>query len=114
LSLDNITEFRVQGTTSTIINTTGYFRIFGFIGGTNSTGTGYVGEFNLTDGTTTKSVGQMPFQNGSTVGPLLMHYDFLVKVKAGESVIVESSNTDVVVSGSTRQIADISGNLINP
>lgn len=114
LSLDNITEFRVQGATSTIINTTGYFRIFGFIGGTNSTGTGYIGEFNLTDGTTTKSVGQMPFQNGSTVGPLLMHYDFLVKVKAGESVTVESSNTDVVVSGSTRQIADISGNLINP
>ena len=56
LSLTSVTTFAVNNTTTTIINTTGYFRIFGCCSITSSSSAGLIGRINLTDGTTTKSL----------------------------------------------------------
>lgn len=114
LSHDTITTFFVQGATSTIINTTGYFRVFGNFGAVNSAGVGYYGVFSLNDGTTNKELGRYLAQNGTGQGPIGYMFDFLVKLEAGDSLTCQSTASQVVMSGATRQIADINGNLINP
>ena len=50
LSLTSITAFSVFNTTTTLINTTGYYRVFGNV----QLKSGGGGRFALTDGTTTK------------------------------------------------------------
>ena len=41
-------------------------------------------------------------------------FDYIVFLKAGDSLKVKSSNAFAQIAGSVRQIADINGNLINP
>jgi hypothetical protein len=110
LSLNSITAFSVVNTTSTIINTTGYFRIFGTAAGTR-TGAGFESAiFSITDGTTTKVVLEIMFFDPQSNIP----FDFVVFLQAGDSVTLQSNATTVTCKGVTRQIADLSGNLVSP
>ena len=104
ISFSTSTSFEVSGTTTTIINTTGYFRVFGVI----SAGTSATNTIDLTDGFTTKQL----FKFAGNPGGNFIDLDFIVKLEAGESLSVTSNNA--IISGVTRQIADISGNLVNP
>jgi hypothetical protein len=107
LSHDTITSFSVSNTSTTIINTTGYFRIFGsvtFQGGS-------IASINITDGTTNKILLEY---NAFTNANYAREYDFLVKLAAGDSVVVTSSNTNSIFDGNSRQIASLAGNLTNP
>jgi hypothetical protein len=111
LSHSTATVFDVTNTTSTIINTTGYFRIIG----TATTGNNY-GELGiiLSDGTTDKLIWN--FENPATSVTYFFSekFDYIVFLKAGDSLKVKSSNAFAQIAGSVRQIADISGNLVNP
>ena len=106
LSLSSISAFNVNNTTTTIINTTGYYRVFGvayFLGVGNI-------NFRLTDGTTTKLFAGF----GSTGTIINNFFDFTVFLQASNSMTIEASSGGANCIGNTRQIADISGNLINP
>jgi hypothetical protein len=111
LSLTSNTAFNVNNTTTTIISTTGYFRIFG----TASQGSLNVtkeGSINITDGITSKKVyGLTSFTGGEN--SIAVPMDFIVFVKAGDSVTI-TADLNTFFMGSTRQIADINGNLISP
>ena len=103
LSHDVITAFSVNNATNTVlVNTTGYFRVFGvanIVSGGN-------GSLNLFDSATSKNL----FLAGAAG---LITYDFIVFIAAGDSLrCTASSNSSLI--GNTRQIADISGNLVNP
>jgi hypothetical protein len=93
--------------TVTIANTPGYWRVFGNAahGGTTS-----VTALSLFDGTTSK--GLVNFVGTGTASSTL--FDFIVFLAAGDSVTASTNVAANFISGSTRQIADISGNLINP
>jgi hypothetical protein len=106
LSLNSVTAFMVANAVTTIINTTGYFRVFG---NNLFSGAGNI-NFSLTDGTTTKLI----VGYGSTGAVISNLFDFLVFLKAGDSLKIESSTNVSQSIGNTRQIADISGNLVNP
>lgn len=107
LSHDSITEHAVRAATVTIVNTTGYFRVFG-----NCTQDGSnICSYQLTDGATTKVIwASVPQINGQ----VSFMYDFIVFLKAGDSLIAKSTTVKGDLAGSTRQIADIDGNLVNP
>jgi hypothetical protein len=90
-----------------MINTTGYYRVFG----NASLTTGGFIIFSLTDGTTTKNLN---VYIGVTNGDSNNAFDFIVFLKAGESLTGQSSASGINLYASTRQIADLSGNLINP
>jgi hypothetical protein len=45
---------------------------------------------------------------------MAVSFDFIVFLRAGDSLKGQSPASDVQFGGSTRQIADISGNLTNP
>ena len=103
MSHDSITAFSVNNATNTVIlNTTGYFRVFGIA----NIVSGGSANMNLFDGATAKNI----FLLGSAG---LINYDFTVFLAAGDSLRATATST-VSLVGNTRQIADISGNLVNP
>tara|TARA_R100000655_G_scaffold109775_2_gene165409 strand:- start:436 stop:939 length:504 start_codon:yes stop_codon:yes gene_type:complete len=106
ISFNSITVFSVANTTTTIINTTGYYRVFGNV---FFTGAGNV-NFRLTDGATTKKL----IGFGSVGTEFNDIFDFNAFLKAGDSMTIDSSTVLAQCIGNTRQIADISGNLVNP
>ena len=108
LSLNSVTSFTVSNATTTLVSTTGYYRVFG----TASTISANQARIELTDGATTKIIKQFNFNSGSNAS--LINFDFIVFLPAGDSLQVVAGSTGQIIAGCTRQIADVSGNLINP
>lgn len=106
-SFSSITSNNFNNSTVTLITNTGFFRVFGEI---TFTGGGNVA-FKLSDGATTKNLISYNSLSANTVNPL---FDFNVFLKAGDSFSGASNSSTANVSVSTRQIADVDGNLVNP
>ena len=113
-SLTSITAFDITNTTSTIVNTTGYYRVFGSFNFRNDGGGGIVADLSLTDGITTKKI--LELNTLSSLSNDFEHslFDFIVKLNAGDSLTGTTDSSNANIAGNTRQIADINGNLINP
>lgn len=115
LSLISATAFNVSNTTATVLNTTGYFRVFGNCNITTSNASGVLGNITMTDGATTKTlISFNSIRDTATIAYSCNPIDFIVKLEAGDSLSMTSSATTVQFVGNTRQLADISGNLVNP
>ena len=110
LSLTSVTSFSVLNTTTTLINTTGYYRVFG---NAEIQGSGVI-SFTLTDGFTSKILTRFIGGSGASTNQGNNLFDFNVFLEAGESLTCTSTSNVVLGRGVTRQIADINGNLINP
>ena len=117
LSFTQQSAFSVSNTTTTLINTTGYWRIIG-TGLMKSTGNAVVSalSFIINDGTTDKTIYGMSQAQTYASGFLQQSftYDFNIKLEAGHSFKATSNEGGAILIGSTRQIADINGNLTNP
>lgn len=116
LAYGNQTTFDVSsGTSTSIISTTGFYRVFGTANMTLDTTGNFVG-FDLFDGAANKPIWRIQILTGGTANSsTFMQFDFIVFLKAGDSLLVVRSNTaSSQAIGSTRQIADISGTLVNP
>lgn len=101
------TTFRVENTTTTIINNAGFFRVFGVV----SAYSGSALTFNLTDGLSSKTI----LEYANIAGDVeRSNLDFIVFIAPGESMNIVSSAAAAIAAGSTRQIADVNGNLVNP
>lgn len=101
------TAFRVENTTTTILSSTGFYRIFGIV----SAYSGSAITFNLTDGLSSKTI--LEFANiASDVERDTL--DFTVFLAAGESLNIVSSAAAAIASGSTRQVATGDGTLVQP
>jgi len=108
LSLNTVTSYLVNNATTTLVNTTGYYRVFG-----TATSTAAVQcVLQLTDGTTTKVLFNYNYSGGTTA--LNTTYDFVIFLPAGVSLVGISGSGAAVLAGVTRQIADVSGNLVDP
>ena len=97
-------------TNTTIVNTTGYFRVFGVAGNIN-TGSQ---ELNLYDGTTSKTI--IKFNVSSIGAQYRVPFDFNIFLEAGDSLRATSTAAagSNFISISTRQIADLQENLVSP
>ena len=111
-SHDTITNTNISNATNTVlITTTGYFRVLA--SGRVDTNQGLM-ELNLFDGTTSKTL--YKFNNNSFNTGATTQLDIIVCLEAGDSLrgtnASNSANSHLNVT--TRQIADLSGNLVNP
>jgi hypothetical protein len=113
LAFGSQTAFDCTNATVVLANSPGFYRVFGFAtikerdSGTQSF------NFALSDGSTDKNIAGMevtPTTNNFAVWT----YDFVVFLAAGESLKAVSNSTETVAQGSTRQIADINGTLVQP
>lgn len=109
ISLDSITSYTVSNTTSTVWNTPGYI----LLEGDSRIYSSSVVTIRITDGTTTKNIA---VQNGIAggVNAGFVKYSYVILVQAGESIEIVSSSAQSATSGYLRQLADLSGNLVNP
>lgn len=114
LSLTSASPFSVINTSTTIINTTGYFRIIGTMSITNDGGANIQGTISITDGITSKNLFGVDSKIIAGQDGNIVSFDFNVFLEAGDSVTVTSNSGNAKIVGSTRQIADITGNLVNP
>ena len=106
-SLVSSTAFSLGiNTTTTLINTTGYYQVLGNVGNNGNSGV----QIQLTDGTTTKNL----YDIGATAsGVINIPVDFIVFIPAGVSLVAVTAGS-TTFKGSSRQIADLDGNLISP
>jgi hypothetical protein len=110
----NITRSSINNATSTFITTTGYWRITGTSSISSNTGT-IQNKISINDGTTDKVCYQHTLAASATsTGVCVAPFDFIVKVSAGDSVKGESDNGNCFLSVVARQIATISGDLVDP
>ena len=114
LSHNSVTTFNVSNTTSTLVNTTGYFRCFGTFNGFNSGAADRSAQFLLNDGSTTKEILDFDLPSSAIIQKFVIPFDFNVFLSAGDSLQAVTNVTQVNLQGVTRQIADINGNLTNP
>jgi len=112
LSHNVVTSFDVTNTTTTLVNTTGYYRVFGTCNHF-ATSSSVVGSILISDGSTDKTLISWFTDSSSTSGDS-NQFDFNVFLRAGDSLKAFSFSTNTVLRGCTRQIADIDGNLTNP
>jgi len=108
-----ITGFQVQNTTTTLVTTTGYFRVYGTYNAESGSAGPVIGRFSLNDGTTNKIINDF-MANSTNRTAITTLFDFIVFLRAGDSLTCQSTSNDVYMRGCTRQIADIDGNLTNP
>jgi hypothetical protein len=114
LAYGSQTSFRVTNTTSTLVNTTGFYRVFGCATNKSSSSTDEV-KFELTDGVTPKVIWSMEWAGVTGLSFFAaVPYDFVVFLRAGDSLTATSDSTNGIINGSTRQIADSEGALLNP
>lgn len=104
----NSETYNVFNTTTTIINTTGYFRIFGRYVSSSASASGVTGKITITDGVTNKDI----ISYSSNVVENII-YDVVIFLKAGQTCQATSGSNCFMI-GTFRQIADIDGNLVDP
>ena len=114
LSHANTTGFFIQNQTTTITSTTGYFRIFGTTTLLSNTTTAPKTSLIINDGATVKEMYQFTGYQTTDVGIVAASFDFVVFMKAGDSLQGISTTTSAKIQGTVRQIADINGVLTNP
>ena len=112
-SLTSATSFNVSNTTSTLVNTTGYFRFFGTSSLLINSGLGS-SNISVTDGLTTKKIFEHSMSATAEVSGISVPFDFIVLLQAGDSVTATTNSTRNIICGSSRQIATLSGDLVNP
>ena len=111
LSHDTTTTFSVNNATdTTLVNTTGYYRVFGSATVGNGTTADKFIIFNLFDGSTAKNIYNQRMDANSSYACTSINFDFVVFLEAGDSLRCTASDTAFAI-GCTKQIADISGNL---
>ena len=107
LSHNSTTRYNVTNTTTDVVTTTGYWRVFGNVHIVGS-GVSYV---FINDGATNKF---LLTANGDSTVTSNDFYDFNVFLRAGDVLRVSTSTASLTNTGVVRQLADINGNLVNP
>ena len=114
LAFGSQTEFALQNSSATLANSPGFYRIFGCATASATAGSAVNALVRLSDGLSNKTVWKMELEASS--GDLIVseNVDIIVFLRAGDSVTGASNNAEVYFQGSTRQVADVNGNLVNP
>lgn len=104
-----------ENNTQTVTNTPGFWQIFLSIAGRGS-GVDINGYLRITDGLSTKDIVRVELAGtgASTTGNTSVLEPIYVFLRAGDSATITSDNNDITVFASTRQVADVNGNLVNP
>lgn len=120
-SLGSNTEFNVRSGTTTFLSNTGFFHVFGTIYVSSDSSTISEGKIIHTDapggGSTSKNLFVARCANATSSSGLFQsqqQFDLVVFLRAGENLQAISSANTCFIDGSFRQIADVSGNLVNP
>lgn len=109
----SITGFNVSNTSVDLINTAGFYRVYGT--STIRVRASAVANFiEINDGSTTQTFFRHRVENGLTDEVVCLDYDVNCFLRAGDVLRIRASGTDCLLAGAVRQIADVYGNITNP
>jgi hypothetical protein len=114
LAFGSQTTFSVSGSSTVILNTPGFFRIFGTISAKPAGVNPVDARFDMSDGLSTKVIYKLTQPPNTNESAISTEYDFVVFLTAGISVTAVSTSSICFNTGSSRQIADVNGNLVYP
>ena len=115
LAFGSQTSTTVTNTTSTLLNSPGFYRVFGNFSGNHDDGAAQIAQLRLTDGVTSKIL--LDFGFASTQADATSNnnlFDFTIWLATGESLVAQSDTTILTLYVSTRQVANSLGELVNP
>lgn len=112
-NLSGNTAFSVVETTTDIVTTPGFYRVLGGVSIRVDGSAFREARLQLSDGSTTKTILGWNVQNGINNEIVVQNFDIVCFLRTGDKIRVET-DTGCVIEGSTRQIADVNGNLVNP
>lgn len=114
LAFGSQTAFNISNTTTVIANSPGFYRIFG-AASTRVGSPSFVqnASFTMSDGLSTKTIWGYQYATGSD-SSFITTFDFTVFLGTGESISGVSDNAQTDIIGSSRQVADVNGVLVNP
>lgn len=108
------TTTTTANTTNTLINTTGFYRVFGTCTVRTTSAVAPTARILLNDGSSTKNVYEIQTFTTTNNELLVDTYDFVVFLAAGDSLQAFSNSAQAYVATTTRQLATITGDLVNP
>ena len=110
----NTTNATASNATTTAITTTGYWLIYLNVTARLTTSAQICQAF-IDDGTTQTDVFKTTIPvDGSSDFAIGLNREFVVKLQAGEELKIKTPNANSHITVNARQIADLSGNLVNP
>jgi len=115
LAFGSQTSFTVTNTTSNLVTTTGFWRIFGNFSGNHDDAASQICQIRTTDGVTDKIL--LDFGFASTQADATSNnnvFDFVYFAAAGESLVAQSNSGILTLYVSVRQLADVNGVKVNP
>ena len=114
LAFGSQTSFNVSNTTTTLANSPGFWRVVGSASGGTTSGATVRGDFVLGDGASTKIVWSLDLGINSANNPSVSEsFDLVFFLAAGENLSADC-NSRTTMKGSYRQIATVTGELVNP
>ncbi len=113
LNFGGATVFDVSNTSTDLATSAGFYRVVGtihqnFINAVNTV------NLSVTDGATTKILYGMGTSTATTQDTATVTFDLIFFLTVGETLKAISTNTDGRIIGSSRQIADSNGTLVQP
>lgn len=114
INFGGATVFDVVNATSTIVSTGGFYRVIAGITSKAQSTAVVRASFIINDGASDKIIYGLETTNENDNYITAVNVDFIFFLRADDIFKITSSNLNVIVQGSVRQIADTSGNLVNP
>lgn len=110
INLVGITVFSIGATTTTIVNTPGFWKVSGYL--TNALTT--APDFSITDGTTTKKFYDLIGLVSTNADTRKIFVDFNVFLRSGDSVTCQNGTASIPAVLYVQQLADVNGNTTLP
>lgn len=107
------THLQAENGTQTLANVSGFYRCAVTVSYTNAAGPGNV-TLAINDGLGDKIIWRVYEIGSGSTNFLNPQYEAVIWLRSGDSLTLNSSAAGVLADGSARQIADATGNLVNP
>jgi len=114
LAFTSQTGFVAKNGSSDIITTPGFFRVFGVANLESTTAGARNCTFSLSDGSSATDILVCEVESSAAGDNQVTTFDFTVFLRAGDKLSASSSSNQQSLKGSTRQVATVTGELVNP
>ena len=106
---------QVRNVSSAIISNTGFWKVNANFSALDAAAGSFIGRLLISDGATQKNIFQLSELGGAgTDFETSAVIDLTVFLRAGDVFRAQSGSNNVIIDITYRQIADVSGNLVNP
>ena len=114
LAFGSQTTFNVTNATTTLVNTSGFYRVVG-VSVIEQLGGIQANVLRISDGLGIKDVWRHSVPGSASADSIgNIQFDLVFFLRSGDSLVGISTSAQTAIAGSFRQVADVNGNAVNP